>query len=192
MYVFIFKDALFYFIDLYIFILLYHLLKFEETLLRSRRKELLLRKILLERNDLNVSNFRLIRPQICREKIARKTFQEESYLDEQVDRLTDAEWFAPPGLSASTTQTLYPRHFWNVSSSLLVICNSRLSSSSAFVILLRLLSFSPLPKISRTSHSSSWNFFVSGASRNVRWDSLYLEGSLLLQIFRNKSIGLFS
>lgn len=94
-----------------------------------------LRKILFERNDLNRSNFRSVRPKIRREKIARKTLREESYLDEQVDRLTDAEWLAPPGLSASTTQTFYPRHSWNVSSSLLVICNSCLFS---FVILLRL------------------------------------------------------
>lgn len=83
------------------------------------------------------SNFRPIRPKIRREKIAWKTLREESYLDEQVDRLTNAEWLAPPGLSASTTQTFYPRHSWNVSSSLLVICNSRFFSF--FAILLRLL-----------------------------------------------------
>lgn len=35
MYVFILKDALFHFMDLYIFILLYLLLKFEETLLKK-------------------------------------------------------------------------------------------------------------------------------------------------------------
>lgn len=54
-------------------------------------------------------------------------------LDKQVDRLTDAEWLAPPGLPASTTQTLYPRHSWSVSSPLPVIRNSLLSSSFVLV-----------------------------------------------------------
>lgn len=57
----------------------------------------------------------------------------EIALDKQVDRLTDAEWLAPPGLPASTTQTLYPRHSWSVSSPLPVIRDSFLSSSLAFV-----------------------------------------------------------
>lgn len=113
----------------------------------STHKELCSEKF-IERSNSNVSNARSIRHETHHEKVLRKTFREESYLDKQVDRLTDAEWLAPPGLPASTTQTLYPRHSWSVSSPLPVIRDSLLSSSFAFVwfffgfrLLLRCLRF---------------------------------------------------
>jgi len=98
-----------------------------------------------ESNAFRVLNFRSACHNIHLERVARKTFQGESYLDKQVDRLTDAEWLAPPGLSASTTQTLYPRHSWSVSSRLPVICNSLFSSLFALVIASRFPSFCPSP-----------------------------------------------
>lgn len=100
------------------------------------------------RDDLDIYNVHSIRHEIHHKKVLWKTFREESYLDKQVDRLTDAEWLAPPGLSASTTQTLYPRHSWSVSLPLPVIRNSLHSSSFTFVwfsfgfrLLLRCLRF---------------------------------------------------
>lgn len=52
---------------------------------------------------------------LCAEHV---TLRFEFALDEQVDRLADAEWFTSSGLSASATQTLYPRHSSSVFSPL--------------------------------------------------------------------------
>lgn len=113
----------------------------KKLFLKTQYKELYSEKS-LGRNGSNTSNVRSIRHEIYREKVLRKTFREESHLDKQVNRLTDAERLAPPGLPASTTQTLYPRHSWSVSSSLPVIRNSLLPSSFAlarFSFVFRLL-----------------------------------------------------
>lgn len=115
----------------------------------------------------DIYNVHSIRHEIHHKKVLRKTFREESYLDKQVDRLTDAEWLASPGLSASTTQTLYPRHSWSVSLPLPVSQFPPLFLLYFRVILLRLPSSSPLPKIPRSSHLSSRNSFVSGAWRDL-------------------------
>ena len=183
-----YNNARFQFTNFYIFILfrvsfswnLKQVLSVKEAAV----KRIVLWKILSferERPEYIEFSLRLVSRGFRRWKIARKTFREESYLDEQVNRLTDAEWLAPPGLSASTTQTLYPRHSWSVSSSLLVICNSRLSfllrfrDSSSFAFRL----FSPLPKIPRTSRSSARNSFVSGASRAMYSEILFTSRGLL-------------
>lgn len=90
----------------------------------------------------------------------------------------DWHWVACPSwpFRLHHPNTLSTAFLRNVSSSLLVICNSRFSSSFPFAILPRLPSFSSLPKTLRTSHSSSRNFSVSDASCNVRWDSPLSRG----------------
>jgi len=155
---------------------------------RPLGKESRSRKIVRRGAELNafrVSNFRSACHNIRLERVARKTFQGESYLDKQVDRLTDAEWLAPPSLSASTTQTLYPRHSWSVSERLPVICNSLFSSFFALVItspfpssclsLSLSLSLSPQLRIPRTSHSFPPRSSESGASRDLRRNLLRFE-----------------
>lgn len=144
----------------------------KKLFLKTQYKELYSEKS-LGRNDSNTSNVRSIRHEIYREKVLRKTFREESHLDKQVNRLTDAEWLAPPGLPATTTQTLYPRHSWSVSSSLPVIRNSLLSSSfvlARFSFGFRLLFRLRFPGLLTCLFR---NFFVSDASRDL-WDFLQL------------------
>ena len=80
-------------------------------------------------------------------KFVRKS-KDESYLDEQVDWLADAEWFASSGLSASAAQTLYPRH-----------------SSSVFSPLRCLLFASPIPLPTLLSHDS---LFLARSSSSFR------------------------
>lgn len=81
-------------------------------------------------------------------KFVRKS-KDESYLDEQVDWLADAEWFASSGLSASAAQTLYPRH-----------------SSSVFSPLCCLLSATPIPLPTLLSHDSL--FLARSSSSSFR------------------------
>lgn len=127
-------------------------------------------------------------PKIRREKIARKTFREESYLDEQVDRLTDTEWFAPSGLSASTTQTLYPRHSCETFPRLCLLFAILASLPpwlSRFFLVFRLfrcLRFSEL--LTRLFET-----FLYPVHRAM-YDGipLYFEESTILQIFRNTYI----
>lgn len=80
-------------------------------------------------------------------KFVRKS-KVESYLDEQVDWLADAEWFASSGLSASAAQTLYPRH-----------------SSSVFSPLRCLLFATPIPLPTLLSHDS---LFLARSSSSFR------------------------
>lgn len=80
-------------------------------------------------------------------KFVRKS-KDESYLDEQVDWLADAEWFASSGLSASAAQTLYPRH-----------------SSSVFSPLRCLLFATPIPLPTLLSHDS---LFLARSSSSFR------------------------
>lgn len=75
--------------------------------------------------------------------------KDESYLDEQVDWLADAEWFTSSGLSASAAQTLYPRH-----------------SSSVFSPLCCLLFATPIPLPTLLSHDSL--FLARSSSSSFR------------------------
>lgn len=151
-----------------------------------------LRKILFERNYLNRSNFRSVRPKIRRQKIAWKNFT-RGILPWRAGGSVDWRWVACPSWP-------FRLHHPNILSTAFLkrflVSTCYLQFLPLFLLRLRdssspLPSFLSLLKIPRTSHSSSGNSSVSGASRNVRWDSLYYWRSLLLQIFRNKSIRCF-